>query len=167
MRRFRGVIGFLSVLAGSGTNRRLCRFGRFGRVTPSGARLVSRRISLLLMSAPKLPNYLRAYRKRAGLSQADVSWLLGTRSGTKVSRYERWNRQASLRTAFAYEVIFGAPARELFAGTYHEVERATEKRIADLTRRLSATPANRATARKLAVLHGIHHVSADSAIHTP
>ena len=104
------------------------------------------------MSPQKLPNYLRTYRKHAGLSQAEVALLLGTRSGTKVLRYERWSRQASLRTAFAYEVIFGAPARELFAGTYQEVERATAQRIADLTRRLGVTPADRATARKLAVL---------------
>jgi transcriptional regulator with XRE-family HTH domain len=117
------------------------------------------------MSAHKLPNYLRTYRKHAGLSQADVAWLLGTRSGTKVSRYEHWRRQAPLRTAFAYEVIFGAPARELFAGTYQEVERATVKRIADLTRRLNAAPVNRATARKLAVLQGMHNVSANSATH--
>ena len=117
------------------------------------------------MSAHKLPNYLRAYRKRAGLSQADVARLLGTRSGTKVSRYERWSRQAPLRTAFAYEVIFGVSARELFAGTYQEVEHATVKRITDLTRRLNATPTNRATARKLAVLQGIRNVSAGSTIH--
>jgi transcriptional regulator with XRE-family HTH domain len=114
--------------------------------------LVFGHIAPFQMSAQKLPNYLRTYPKHAGLSQAEIALLLGTQSGTKVSRYERWNRQASLRTAFAYEVIFGVPARELFAGMYAEVERATEGRIAELTRRLGATPADRATARKLAVL---------------
>ena len=36
----------------------------------------------------KLENYLRTYRRRAGLSQDEMAFLLGTKSGTKVSRYE-------------------------------------------------------------------------------
>ena len=66
--------------------------------------------------AHRLPNYLRTHRKRAGLSQDEVAFLLGCRSGAKVSRYERLARRLSLETAFAYEALFGVPARELFAG---------------------------------------------------
>ena len=46
---------------------------------------------------------------------------MGCQNGTKVSRYERFARKPSLETLFAYEVVFGAPARELFAGAYQKV----------------------------------------------
>ena len=49
--------------------------------------------------------------------------------GTKASRYERFARIPSLETALAYEVIFGVPVRELFAGVYERAERATARRV--------------------------------------
>ncbi len=90
------------------------------------------------MPVSKLPNYLRAHRKRAGLSQEQVTFLLGCRSGAKVSRYEHFARVPSLRVALAFEVIFHTPARELFAGIFQEVERATERRARLLARRIAA-----------------------------
>lgn len=89
------------------------------------------------MRAHSLPNYLRSHRKRTGLSQDDVAFLLGCQSGTKVSRYERFVRQPSLETVFACEVIFGVPARELFAGIFQKVERRTKQQAGRLVRRLS------------------------------
>jgi len=47
---------------------------------------------------------------------------LGCRRTAKVSRYERLARRLSLDTAFAYEVLFRTPARELFAGVFRGVE---------------------------------------------
>jgi len=76
------------------------------------------RDSVSFFMAYKLNNYLRTYRKRASLSQDEVAYLLGCRSGAKVSRYERFARQPTLQTALAYEAIFGVPVRELFAGIY-------------------------------------------------
>jgi len=103
----------------------------------------------------KLENYLRTYRKRSGLSQDEVAYLLGCQNGTKVSRYERFARKPSMETLFAYEVVFGAPARELFAGGYQKVERTTQKRAQLLTRKLNrATPDKMAT-RKLQILKAI------------
>src|SRR5258708_38807061 len=55
------------------------------------------------MAAPHLHNYLRAHRKRLGLSQDEVAYLLGAESGAKVCRYERLVRGASLETALAFE----------------------------------------------------------------
>lgn len=86
----------------------------------------------------RLPNYLRMHRKRMGLSQQDVAFLLGCRSGAKVSRYERFQREPTLRTAIACEVLFHTPVRELFAGVYAEVERVVERRARGLARRLDA-----------------------------
>lgn len=73
------------------------------------------------MASHSLQNYLRMYRKRAGLSQDEVAFLLGVKSGAKVSRYERRRRVPPLETALAYEAIFRIPVRELFLGTYEQV----------------------------------------------
>ena len=92
-----------------------------------------------------LPNYLRTHRKRLGLSQAEVSFLLGAQSGSKTSRYERFTREPSLATALAYEAIFQKPARELFGGLYQKVElevAARAKALADKADSQRSTPRN-------------------------
>src|SRR5881628_703008 len=101
------------------------------------------------MASHRLPNYLKTHRKRAGLSQDEVAFLLGCRSGAKVSRYERLARRPSLETAFAYEAVFGVPARELFAGVYEKVEREVVKRARVLAGKLNATQSDRTVHRKL------------------
>jgi transcriptional regulator with XRE-family HTH domain len=100
----------------------------------------------------RLPNYLKTYRRRAGLSQDEVAFLLGCQSGAKVSRYERLARQPSLETALAYEAVLGIPVRELFAGVYEKVEGEINKRARLLTGNLSAIQTDRETERKLKAL---------------
>ena len=99
------------------------------------------------MSSPQLPNYLRANRKRLALSQDDVAFLLGTRSGAKVCRYERFVREPSLQTALAYEAIFKKPVRELFGGLYQKAEREIAERAKILAERKTDKP-DRQSARK-------------------
>lgn len=77
------------------------------------------------MRTHKLPNHLRSYRKRLGLSQAEIAYLLGCKSAAKVSRYERFQRIPGLVTALRYEAVFGVPANVLFAGLADEARRAT------------------------------------------
>ncbi len=102
--------------------------------------------------AHKLQNYLRTYRKRAGLSQAEMAFLLGCRNGTKVSRYECFRRLPTIRTAFAYETALRASVRELFAGVFEQARRITLRRARALQRRLNASPADRLTTQKLTAL---------------
>ena len=101
------------------------------------------------MATRKLPNYLRSHRKRAGLSQDEVAYLLGCRDGTKVSRYERRTRVPNLETALACEVLFGAAGRELFAGMYEKVSEDIHKRAQVLAEKLSAEGSGKTTRRKL------------------
>ncbi len=116
--------------------------------------------------ARKLPHYLRTHRKRLGFSQDEIAWLLGCRSGTKVSRYERYVRTPTLATALAYEVIFGVPASQLFAGLFEGVRDVTLRRAALLARRLEQVEEPRPDARKLTHLatiqetHGSPHEEA-------
>ncbi len=76
----------------------------------------------------KLSHYLRHERKRASLSQRDVAALLGDRTVSKVSRYERRRRMPPLLTALAYEAILGKPVAELFGGTYGAIRAEVVRR---------------------------------------
>jgi DNA-binding XRE family transcriptional regulator len=67
------------------------------------------------MSRP-LNHYLLTHRKRAGLSQRELAFLLGSKSGTKVSRHEQERREPSLRTALAYAAVYRVPVEKLFPG---------------------------------------------------
>lgn len=67
------------------------------------------------MSRP-LTHYLLTHRKRAGLSQEELAFLLGSKSGTKVSRHEQERREPSLKTALAYAAVYGVPVEDLFSG---------------------------------------------------
>lgn len=85
-----------------------------------------------------LPNYLSTNRKSQNLSQEEVAFLLGVNGaskGSKVSRVESLNREPRLRDVLAYELIYGKPARELFAGVYEQVEQEIAQRAKVLTHR--------------------------------
>jgi transcriptional regulator with XRE-family HTH domain len=78
-----------------------------------------------------LPNYLKSQRKHLSLSQEEVGFLLGIGGigkGEKVCRDENFARESSLEDALAYEVIYGRPVRELFAGVYQQAEQAVAAR---------------------------------------
>jgi transcriptional regulator with XRE-family HTH domain len=108
------------------------------------------------MASRRLPNYLRTFRKRTGLSQEEVAFLLGCQSGNKASRYERRTRKPNLETILAYELVFGAPARELFAGIFDDVADATLKRAQALAEKLKQNRANLLIAQKLETLEAIN-----------
>ena len=103
----------------------------------------------------KLENYLETYRKRAGLSQREIAFLLGAQSGAKVCRYERLWERPQLPTLLAYEKIFSAPMKELFAGASEKVEETIPKRAKALIAQLEASNANAMTAQKLAFLNAL------------
>ena len=106
------------------------------------------------MASP-LQNYLRTYRRCSRFSQEEVALLLGSRSGTRVSRYEQQVRKPTLETALAYEAIFRVPVSELFAGLYRKVEKEVIARAEELAERIGSADTLRASSRKLAALRAI------------
>ena len=107
--------------------------------------------------ASRIHSYLRTHRKRCGLTQDEVAFLLGCRTGTKVSRFERLARRPNLATALACEVVFGIPAHELFPRAHAEAEKEVAERALALANRLR-TGSGRETRRlrqKLASLKAI------------
>jgi transcriptional regulator with XRE-family HTH domain len=107
------------------------------------------------MPPNKLDNYLRTHRKKLGLTQREVAFLLGCHSGAKVSRYEHSARVPTLNVILAYEVIFQKPARELFAGLYDRAERQTMRNLRLLVSRLRRRRESSALARKIANLRAV------------
>lgn len=99
----------------------------------------------------QLPNYLRSNRKRLGLSQEEVAFLLGNKNGTQVCRYERFDRKPNLETALAFEVIFKRSPSELFGGIYQKVERD----VAARAKTLSETTGGHQNARKREMLSSL------------
>ncbi len=95
------------------------------------------------MTSQKLENYLRAYRRRSGLSQREVAYLLGCKNGAQVSRYERRRHMAPLRTALAFQVALGAPVSELYAGTYESVAKQVRARAQSLAVQLQTRTPHR------------------------
>ena len=105
--------------------------------------------------SPKLQNYLLTHRKRFGLTQEETAFLLGVKSGAKISRYETFQREPNLKTALALQALFGVPVAELFAGIYEQVEKETSERARILESKMERAGANKSNARKAQLLRAI------------
>src|SRR3989442_15572245 len=99
------------------------------------------------MATHKLENYLRTYRKRSGLSQREVAFLVGCRNGAQVSRYKRRRRLPPRRRALACEAAFGVPVSELFAGLREAAGKAVGERLLALKSKLETNPSQGHEAR--------------------
>jgi transcriptional regulator with XRE-family HTH domain len=90
------------------------------------------------MTFQKLDNYLRAYRKRSGLSQAEIAYLVGCKSRAQISQFERRNGMPPLDTALALQVALHVPVSELYAGRYDSISKDVRKRAESLAYELRA-----------------------------
>jgi hypothetical protein len=110
------------------------------------------------MDSAQLPNYLIANRKRLGLSQAEVAFLLAAGSGEKVCRHERFSREPNLATALAYEAIYKRTASELFSGLYRRVEREVAARAKSLAAKMQERGRSRRNVHKCRILAEIARI---------
>lgn len=97
----------------------------------------------------RLSNYLKTYRKHAGLTQRELASLLGKGGPDTISRYESGDRTPELETILAYQAALDVPARELFAGTYEKVEQQVVGRAEALADELDEDGQESASSRKL------------------
>ncbi|MGZ5799589.1 MAG: helix-turn-helix domain-containing protein [Burkholderiaceae bacterium] len=58
-------------------------------------------------------DFLRTCRRSAGLTQSEVSRLMGFQSRTHLSRMERGKRIPRLEQALRYEYLFGVPLQKI------------------------------------------------------
>ncbi len=95
------------------------------------------------------------HRRRLGLTQDHIAALLGCRHRAKVCRYERRTRRPGLKAVFAYEVIYGVPASELFAGLRDRAERDVRRRAKRLLARITKAEERRNVKEVAAVLSSL------------
>jgi transcriptional regulator with XRE-family HTH domain len=100
----------------------------------------------------RVKTYLRTFRRRSGVTQAELAFLLGAEDGTLVSRYERLTRKPNLRTALGLQAVFGVSAEHLVPGIYAEVDRSVTRRARLLSRQLERHSDSARTERKLRFL---------------
>lgn len=85
-------------------------------------------------------NRLWQIRKRRGLEQKNVAYLLNHHTADQVSRYELGTRMPTLETALLLEMIYGAPLRLLYKDLYERLQgelRERLKRVPQLQERLA------------------------------
>ena len=105
------------------------------------------------MLSSKLPNYLRAARKRANLTQRELAFLMGHRTRTQVSRSERVAQTPTLRTALLFAFILDMPIQELFAGLIQDDLEAVRHRAATLYQRNAIRSPTARVGRQSEFLH--------------
>ena len=93
----------------------------------------------------RLPQYLREERRRAGLSQAEVAYLVGAEQRTKISRWERGKHLPTLRTALAYEALLGVPVARLFPAAFTAVRRGLVRRARQRSMKIRMVSLDRGT----------------------
>ena len=101
------------------------------------------------------PHSATLLNKRSALSQEEVAYLLGSQSGAKVCRYERFLREPGLQTALAYEAIFDRPVSELFPGLFERTQIEVRARAKKLEQKEFRGNSSRVTARKRQALAAI------------
>jgi len=108
-----------------------------------------------------LVNYLRAQRKRAGLSQKEVAFLLGYSQQDAISKHEAFESVPPLIMALGYQAIFRVPLSELFAGLREAVELSIEKQLEEYERGLlTKAQKSRHGGPSQALLHKLEWVKA-------
>src|SRR5579859_6446365 len=84
------------------------------------------------MTKELVGNYIRAHRRRCGLSQRELGVLVGYGHGYAVGRHERSSAAPPLLVALAYEVVFEIPIAQLFTGFHSAVAQSVARNMRDL-----------------------------------
>lgn len=79
-----------------------------------------------------LENYLRTYRRKAGLTQKELAHLMGAETHAYISRHERGVRMPDIRTIFAYARIFRVRPEKLFPALAERISADVASRAAAL-----------------------------------
>jgi DNA-binding XRE family transcriptional regulator len=104
--------------------------------------------------AKRLKTYLRPHRRRVGLTQRELAFLIGAKHHTVISRIEGLERSPRLAWAVACAALFGTRALELFPDFFAEVHQAVFRRARELYEELQGNP-SRATRAKLDFLENV------------
>jgi hypothetical protein len=97
--------------------------------------------------AERLKTYLRPLRRRWRLTQRELAFLIGIKSGAVISRIEGLNKVPRLAWAVACAVLFDTRALELFPGLFSEVYEDVLLRATELYEELQGNPSKTTRAK--------------------
>lgn len=100
-------------------------------------KLLALRLAHSRVRRSRIPNHLRSFRKRFGLSQAELAVLIGCEDATKISHYERFKRVPGLEIVLRLQALFGVTVTELFPGLAHDAEQDVRRKLKRFAARLS------------------------------
>lgn len=84
----------------------------------------------------RVQSYLRTERRKWALTQKELTFLLGRKSPTHISRLEQGKRLPSADAILACEILFGVAPRTLFPKLYADTEENVMERAAILYEQL-------------------------------
>jgi transcriptional regulator with XRE-family HTH domain len=102
----------------------------------------------------RLISYVRPLRRRWGLTQAEFSFLIGTKTHAAVSRIETRKTYPTFAQAIACSIVFDTPPLELFPELHSSVYEFVQKQAAELYDKLQGNP-SRVTRAKLDFLEEV------------
>jgi len=96
----------------------------------------------------KFARYIRTHRRRWALTQDELAFLLGFKSGSSVSRLETGKLQPSVEVAVACGALFGMKLRELFPHYYVATEDLLMRRAYEFDKRIESDPSKEALIKR-------------------
>ena len=92
-------------------------------------------VRVMSRKQPANRNYVRTYRKRAGLTQRDIAFLLSGKHVSTAHRWEQGRQLPSLAALLALEVVLDSRAQDLFNDLAADVKRIIKQRGEHLLKR--------------------------------
>lgn len=86
------------------------------------------------MSSP--PNHLRVYRKRSGLNQEDIAYLMDLPDYSNISRYEKGQRSPTTELLLTYKHLFDTPIESFYEQESEKIKLKLVQRIIQLVLQL-------------------------------
>jgi len=102
----------------------------------------------------RLISYVRPLRRRWGLTQGELGFLIGTKTSAMVSRIEAMKTYPALAQAIACCIVFDMPPLELFPELYGKVYEFVIGQAEQLYEELQGNP-SRGTRAKLDFLEEV------------
>jgi DNA-binding XRE family transcriptional regulator len=89
---------------------------------------------------PRIKTYVRPLRRRWALTQRELAFLVGAKSGTVVSRIEGLKRSPSLPVTVACALVFGTALPDLFPHLHLQIRDEVLRRVSELYDELQGNP---------------------------
>jgi DNA-binding XRE family transcriptional regulator len=89
---------------------------------------------------PRIKTYVRPLRRRWALTQRELAFLVGAKSGAVVSRIEGLKRPPSLPVTLACALVFDTAPLELFPDLHAQIHDDVLRRVSELYDQLQGNP---------------------------